>query len=115
MDTVKDSVIQMIHRMPDTASVQDIMAELYFRQKVDAGLKALDENKGIEHSAVKERLKKTGSSIRRKSHHIGSAIRPKRIADVVGLRILADEDWKETGAELKKIIKDTLKRLEKSY
>ena len=58
MDTVKDSVIQMIHRMPDTASVQDIMAELYFRQKVDAGLQALDKNKGIEHSIVKERLKK---------------------------------------------------------
>ncbi len=57
----------------------------------------------------------TGSSIRRKSHHIGSATRPKRIADVVGLRILADEDWKETGTELKKISKDTLKRLEKSY
>jgi len=57
----------------------------------------------------------TGSSIRRKSHQIGSAIRPKRIADVVGLRILADEDWKETRAELKKINKDTLDRLEKSY
>ena len=58
MDTVKDSVIQMIHKMPDTASVQDIMAELYFRQKVDSGLRALDENNGIEHSVVKERLKK---------------------------------------------------------
>lgn len=58
MDTVKDSVIQMIHRMPDTVSVEDIMAELYFRQKVDAGLKALDEGKGIEHNVVKERLKK---------------------------------------------------------
>lgn len=58
MDTVKDSVIQMIHKMPDTASVQDIMAELYFRQKVDAGLQALNKNRGIEHSTVKERLKK---------------------------------------------------------
>lgn len=58
MDTVKDSVIQMIHRMPNTASLQDIMAELYFRQKVDASLQALDNNEGIEHSAVKERLKK---------------------------------------------------------
>ena len=58
MDTVKDSVIQMIHKMPDTASVQDIMAELYFRQKVDSGLRTLDDNTGIEHSAVKERLKK---------------------------------------------------------
>jgi len=57
----------------------------------------------------------TGLSIRRKSHHIGSDIRPRRIADVVGLRILVDEDWKETRAELKKINKDTLARLEKSY
>ena len=57
----------------------------------------------------------TGSSISRKSHHIRSAIKPKRIADVVGLRILGDEDWKETRAELKKINKDTLDRLEKSY
>ncbi len=56
MGTVKDSVIQMIHRMPNDASMQDIMAELYFRQKVDAGLQALDENKGIEHSAIKEGL-----------------------------------------------------------
>ena len=55
----------------------------------------------------------TGSSISRKSHHIRSAT--KRIADVVGLRILADEDWKETRAELKKINRDTLGRLEKSY
>jgi len=57
----------------------------------------------------------TGSSISRKSRHIRSATKPKRIADVVGLRILADEDWKETRAELKKINKDTLDRLEKSY
>ncbi|MBU4075950.1 MAG: hypothetical protein KKI06_04490 [Euryarchaeota archaeon] len=57
----------------------------------------------------------TSSSVRKKSHHIKSDIRPKRIADVVGLRILADEDWKETRAELGKISKDTLNRLEKSY
>jgi hypothetical protein len=42
----------------DTASVRDIMSELYFRQKVDAGLQALDKKKGMGHSIVKERLKK---------------------------------------------------------
>ena len=57
----------------------------------------------------------TSSMVRKKRPHIRSAIRPKRIADVVGLRILADEDWKETMAELGKISKDTLTRLEKSY
>ncbi|MDO9516654.1 MAG: hypothetical protein Q7J10_01265 [Methanosarcinaceae archaeon] len=58
METVKDAVIQMIHNMPDTTSVNDIMAELYFREKVDAGLKALDEGRGIEHQEVKDRVKK---------------------------------------------------------
>jgi hypothetical protein len=56
----------------------------------------------------------TSSSIAKKSP-IGSAFGPKRIADVVGLRILADEDWKENRAELEKISKDTLNRLERSY
>ncbi|MFZ3170180.1 MAG: hypothetical protein WA130_21420 [Candidatus Methanoperedens sp.] len=57
----------------------------------------------------------TSSLVRKKSHNIRSAIRPKRIADVVGLQILADEDWKETRVELGKISKDTLIRLEKAY
>jgi len=57
----------------------------------------------------------TSSSIRRKNPLLRSSIRPKRIADVVGLRILADEDWTENRAELEKISKATLNRLEKSY
>ncbi len=58
MDTVKDAVIQMIHGLPNTVSVDDIMAELYFRQKVDAGLQSLDEDQGIEHQEVKNIVKK---------------------------------------------------------
>ena len=58
MDSVKDEVIKMIHTLPNGVSVDDIMAELYFRQKVDSGLYSLDENKGIEHDKVKEKLKK---------------------------------------------------------
>ena len=58
METVKDAVIQMIHDMPDSISVNDIMAELYFREKVDAGLYALDEGRGIEHQEAKDRVKK---------------------------------------------------------
>ncbi|HEX7575128.1 MAG TPA: hypothetical protein VF360_02025 [Candidatus Methanoperedens sp.] len=57
----------------------------------------------------------TSPLVRKKTPHIRSAIRPKRIADVVGLRILAGEDWKETREELEKISKDTLTRLEKVY
>ncbi|MBW6517649.1 MAG: hypothetical protein K0A89_04005 [ANME-2 cluster archaeon] len=58
MGNVKDEVIKMIHTMPNGVSVDDIMAELYFRQKVDAGLYALDRDQGIEHEIVKEKLTK---------------------------------------------------------
>jgi len=55
---IKEEVIKMIQQMPENISVADIMAELYFRQKVDSGLKELDEGKGISHEQVKENLKK---------------------------------------------------------
>ncbi len=57
----------------------------------------------------------TISSVRKEGNYIRRAVRPECIADVVGLRILADEDWKETRVELGKISKDSLHRLEKSY
>jgi len=63
MDTVKDVVIQMIHDMPDTISINDIMAELYFREKVDAGLHALDEDRGIGHQEAKDRIKRLMDNI----------------------------------------------------
>ena len=58
MAQLKDEVIQMIERLPDDTGISDIMAELYFRQRVDAGLKELDEGKGISHDQVRERLAK---------------------------------------------------------
>ncbi len=54
--TVKDQVIKMIEKLPDEATVSDIMAELYFRQNVDEALKELDEGKGISHEKAKKRL-----------------------------------------------------------
>jgi hypothetical protein len=56
--TVKQNVLEMIERLPDDASVEDIMAELYFRQKVDEGLRQLDAGEGIEHEEARRRLGK---------------------------------------------------------
>jgi predicted transcriptional regulator len=53
--TVKQSVLEMIERLPETVSVEDIMAELYLRQKVDEGLRQLDAGEGIEHEEAKRR------------------------------------------------------------
>jgi predicted transcriptional regulator len=58
MTNTKEEVIKMIEQLPDEASVADIMAELYFRQKVDAGLQELDQGKGVPQEQVEERLKK---------------------------------------------------------
>ena len=58
MSQVKDEVIQMIERLPEDAGISDIMAELYFRLKVEYGLRELDEGKGIPHAVARDRLKK---------------------------------------------------------
>ncbi len=58
MASTKEEVIGMIRALPDDATLDDIMAELYFRAKVDAGLKELDEGKGIPHEDVEKRLAK---------------------------------------------------------
>lgn len=58
MAEVKQAVINMIQNLPNDISVEDIMAELYFRLQVDAGLKELDEGKGIAHEEVEKRMSK---------------------------------------------------------
>ncbi len=44
------------YETPLVSTVDDIMAELYFKQQVDAGLKELDEGKGVPHEEVEMRL-----------------------------------------------------------
>jgi predicted transcriptional regulator len=58
MAGVKQQVIQMIQALPDDVTVDDVMAELYFKLQVDAGLKELDEGKGIPHEEVEKRMSK---------------------------------------------------------
>lgn len=60
--TTKQAVIEIIQRLPDDATLADIMAELYFWQKVDAGLRQLDAGEGVEHDEAKRRLSKWLSS-----------------------------------------------------
>lgn len=54
----KQAVLKMIEQMPDKSSVEDIMYELYFRQRVDRGLKELAAGKTIPHEQVKRSIAK---------------------------------------------------------
>lgn len=58
MTSVKQQIIQMIQSLPNEVTADDIMAELYFRLRVDAGLKELDEGKGIPQEEVERRMSK---------------------------------------------------------
>jgi predicted transcriptional regulator len=54
----KQAVLKMIERMPEQSSVEDIMYELYFRQRVDRGLTELASGKMISHEQVKRSITK---------------------------------------------------------
>ena len=56
MAGIKEQVIHMIQSLPEDATVDDIMSELYFKLQVDAGLRELDEGKGIPHEEIQKRM-----------------------------------------------------------
>ncbi len=58
MAGIKEQVIKMIDSLPENITIDEIMAELYFKLQVDAGLKELDEGKGIPHEEVEKRMSK---------------------------------------------------------
>ena len=58
MSPVKEQVLSMVEKLPDNVSLDDIMAEIYFKAQVDAGLRELDEGKGIPHAKVEKRMSK---------------------------------------------------------
>ncbi len=58
METSKKQIIKMIEDLPEDVSVDDIIEKLYFKTKVDAGLKELDNGKGVPHEEVEQRISK---------------------------------------------------------
>ncbi len=58
MKTAKQSAIKAIQTLPDDSSYEDIMERLYFMQKVETGLKVVEEGRVVSHEEVKKRLSK---------------------------------------------------------
>jgi predicted transcriptional regulator len=58
MAAIKEQVIKIIQALPEDVTLDDIMAKLYFKLQVDAGLRELDEGKGISHEEVEKRMAK---------------------------------------------------------
>ncbi len=52
----KRAALDMIQAMPEDVSLEEIMYELYFRQRVDRGLEELGQGKTLTPEAVKRSL-----------------------------------------------------------
>jgi predicted transcriptional regulator len=56
MATPKEAAKQLIDHLPDQATWNDIMYELYVKQKIEAGLKATEQGRTLPHELAKRRL-----------------------------------------------------------
>jgi hypothetical protein len=56
MASAKQSAQQLLERLPDDAGWDDIMYELYVKQKIERGQKATVEGRTVPHAEVKRRL-----------------------------------------------------------
>ena len=56
MSVVIEEAKKLLDTLPDQASWDDIVYEMYVKKKIDDGLKAADEGKLISHEDVKKRF-----------------------------------------------------------
>ena len=54
--SAKHIALKLIEAMPDSVPLEDIMYELYFRQRVDRGLDELEQGRVVSHEQIKESL-----------------------------------------------------------
>ena len=58
MPTAKKQVLEMVKKLPDKATWDDIMYEIYVRKKIAAGIQAADEGEVVPHDTIKKRFLK---------------------------------------------------------
>jgi len=56
MSALKESVVNMVKGLPENVTLDEIMAEIYFKTQVDAGLEELEKGKGLSHEEVQNRM-----------------------------------------------------------
>jgi len=54
MSTTKDEALQLISRLPEEVTWEDIMYRLYVKRKIEEGIRAAEEGRTVSHDKVKE-------------------------------------------------------------
>lgn len=55
---LKESVIDLLDKLPEESTYEDIIAEIYFKKQVEEGIEQLDDGKTLSHEEVKKKLDK---------------------------------------------------------
>ena len=58
MQNVKQEVKELLERMPDDCSLEDIQYHLYVLQKIERGLKDAEEGRTYTHEEVEKKMAK---------------------------------------------------------
>ena len=58
MQGAKDNVLELLKRLPDDASYDDIMYEIELQRKINEGISAIDRGDYLSHEEAMERLKR---------------------------------------------------------
>jgi predicted transcriptional regulator len=56
--SAKQAALTLLNKMPENASLEELMYKLYFRQRVDRGIRESREGKTVSHGEVKRSLAK---------------------------------------------------------
>ena len=58
MSTAKEEVRKMLNQLPDDASFEDIQYHIYAREKIERGLKDIQDGRVLSQEEVEERMSK---------------------------------------------------------
>lgn len=56
MSALKDEAKRLIDDLPEAATWEDIVYQLYVRKKIEEGIKASEEGRVVSHEEVKRRF-----------------------------------------------------------
>jgi predicted transcriptional regulator len=54
--TEKEKILELMKRLPDDATIEDALYELYVALKIERGLEQADKGEGILHEEAKQRF-----------------------------------------------------------
>jgi len=55
---LKEEIIELIKKLPEDATIDDIMYHLYVKKKIIAGIEEIEQGKVVPHGQVMENAKK---------------------------------------------------------